>query len=324
MRVVVTGVAGFIGAAVASRLLAEGHVVVGIDCFLPDLYSAEIKRERAAMLLPSPGFQLHELDLRVSSLASVLAGADVVVNLAAMPGLTPSWSDFRTYQDCNTLVVQRILQALSDHGGIHLVHGSSSSVYGARVDGDEESPLAPVSPYGVTKLAAEHLISAYRANHGVTSTVLRYFSAYGPGQRPDMAYAVICQRILEGLPVPITSDGRQTRSNTYIDDVVDATVRACAVRPDAVLNISGADEIALLDAVSILSEALGRTPDIEYVSARPGDQRSTHGTSERAAALLDWRPTTGIETGLRNQALHAAADHELSLSLASVSVSVST
>jgi len=239
----------------------------------------------------------------------MLDGTDVVVNLAAMPGLTPSWTEFQTYQDCNTLVVQRTLEDLVNHPGIHLIQASSSSVYGSRIDGSEDNLLQPISPYGVTKLAAEQLINAYRENYGIKATVLRYFSAYGPGQRPDMAYAVICRRILEGLPISITSDGRQTRSNTFIDDVVDATLKACHVRPNSVLNISGAESIALLDAVAIIADTLDREPTIEFIPARPGDQLATHGTSERAAKELGWHPNTNMRAGLRLQALRAAKDH---------------
>jgi len=313
VKAIVTGAAGFIGAAVTERLLRDGHDVLGVDAFLPDLYPAEVKRARARGMLGHPSLDLLDLDLRTCSLAPWLDGVDVVVHLAALPGLVGSWDDFRTYQDCNVLATQRLLADLAAEPGPRLVLASTSSVYGAEVDGDEDAPLVPVSPYGVTKLAAERLVDAYRASHGLEAAVLRYFSVYGPGQRPDMAYAVVCERLLAGLPVPIVGTGRQSRCNTHIDDVVEATVRAAEARIDgAVLNVCGQEEIALLDAVAVLADELGIEPVIEGLPARAGDQLRTRGDSDRAHALLGWSPRVALEDGLRGQA-RAALERQVPL-----------
>ena len=307
MHVVVTGAAGFIGAAFCRQLLDEGHSVAGIDCLLPDLYPAATKRDRLTSLVGHPSFTAHHLDLRTASAAAVVAGSDVVVNLAAMPGLTPSWHKFGTYLDCNVRATQQLLDDLVREPGAHLVHGSSSSVYGAEAAGDEDQPPAPVSPYGVTKLAAEHLVSSYRTELGVATTVLRYFSVYGPAQRPDMAYAGFCRALIERRVLTVTGDGHQTRSNTFIDDVVSATLRACEVRADgAVLNVCGPDEISVLEAIGVLADELAVPAVVEHVAARAGDQRRTRGSSQRARELLGWMPATAVRDGLRRQARHAA------------------
>ena len=280
--------------------------MVGVDCLLPDLYPAAVKRARLVGLLDRPGFSALDVDLRSGSIASALAHADVVVHLAAMPGLTASWHDFGTYLDCNVRATQQVLDDLVRAPGAHLVHVSSSSVYGAVADGDESQPCRPVSPYGVTKLAAENLVASYRSELAVSASVLRYFSVCGPGQRPDMAYAMFCERLLSRVPITITGDGRQTRSNTFIDDVVHATVLACEARPDGeVLNISGREEISVLDAVSVLADELGVPAVVEHVVARAGDQRRTAGRSARAREVLGWAPVTGIDEALRSQARHA-------------------
>lgn len=308
MRVVVTGVAGFIGSAVARALLASGDEVVGVDCLLPDLYPADVKQRQVDALVGRQGFSFAPLDLRTDEVRPLLEDADVVVNMAALPGLAKSWECFAAYQGCNTLVVQRLLAGLADHPDVHLVQASTSSVYGRLAQGDEAGPLAPISPYAVTKLAAEHLVSAYRAGFGVRATVLRYFSVYGPGQRPDMAYSILCERLLEGRAVQVTGDGRQTRSNTYVDDVVAATVEACRIRPDgAVLNVCGSERISLLDALGVLADELGEQPHVEFLPGRAGDQAHTGGDAARAREVLGWRPVVGIEDGLRRQARRARA-----------------
>ena len=305
MHVLVTGAAGFVGAALTSRLLDDGHDVTGVDCFLEQSYSAQTKRDRIRPALDRAGFTFVELDLREGSIVDLVADVDVVAHLAGMPGLAASWGDLASYLGCNVLATQHVLEAVAD-ADRHLVHVSSSSIYGDVIDGDEDQAPHPLSPYGVSKLAAEQLVAAYRLSSGVSATVLRLFSVYGPGQRPDMAYSIFCERLLDGLPVHVTGDGLQSRSNTYVDDAVDALVRACVLRPDgAVLNIAGDDEVTVLDAVGVISRALCVDAEIVHDPARAGDQRVTRVRADRAREALGWQPETRVAEGLERQALSA-------------------
>ncbi len=311
MKFLVTGAAGFIGANVAFHLLEKGHEVVGLDCFLTNLYSGEVKRSRVDALQAHDSFQFVEIDLRTDDFASHLSDVDVVINEAAMPGLEPSWTDYRTYQDCNVTVVQRLLEALRKKDGIHLVQISTSSVYGRNAVADEKSDTRPVSPYGATKLAAEQLISAYREEYHISSSVLRYFSVYGPGQRPDMAFAKFCRRLVKGQSVPITGDGSHRRSITYVSDVAQATLLAAEARLDGtVMNISGTWEIGLLDAISVLADEIGVTPDLDFGEPRRGDQNRTAGDSTLARCMLGWEPRVAPDEGLRLQARAAIRAYE--------------
>jgi UDP-glucuronate 4-epimerase len=227
---VVTGAAGFIGSHLCEALLADGWAVRGIDAFIP-YYPESWKRRNLRGLEGRPGFALHTLDLRNGELRPVLDGAETVIHLAAMPGLRRSWSEFDLYASCNLNATQRLLEAADAAGIRHFIHGSTSSVYGADAAGAESSPLRPVSPYGVTKLAAEHLCRAYQDIRGLPLTVLRFFSVYGPRQRPDMAYTILIDALLNGKPFPRYGDGTQTRSNTFVADCVQG-IALTARHPD--------------------------------------------------------------------------------------------
>lgn len=300
-RVVVTGAAGFIGSHLSEQLLAAGHEVVGIDCFT-DYYSRSDKEANLAKARVSPGFTFHQADLRTDTLEPLLDGADAVVNQAATPGLVLSWDDFDRYQSTNLSAVKRLTDASLAVGVGHFVQASTSSVYGAEATGSEDSATLPVSPYGVTKLAAEHLLRAHSESLGLPLTILRYFSIYGPRQRPDMAYRIFCERLLRGEPITVFGDGGQSRSNTYVDDCVAATISALDGPADgSVFNVGGGREIKLIEAISILSEHLGVEPDIEYRDARRGDQRRTVADTTRAAAVLGWTPQVEPEAGLCEQ-----------------------
>lgn len=298
---VVTGAAGFIGSHVCDRLLADGHAVVGVDCFT-DYYARDVKEANLRAAGANPRFRLVEADLRTADLGPIVAGADGVVHEAAMGGLLRSWTAFDEYLGCNVLATQRLLDALRAAGGPHLVHVSTSSVYGRDSSGDETRPTAPQSPYGVTKLAAEHLVRAYGDQFGVRWTILRYFSIYGPRQRPDMGYHLFIDRILAGEAVTLFGDGSQSRGNTYVADCVDATVRALALAPAGeTLNIGGGEVVTAREAIERIGRLVGREPVVVRGPERPGEQRAALADTSRARAVLGWEPRTGIDAGLRAQ-----------------------
>jgi nucleoside-diphosphate-sugar epimerase len=308
VRIVVTGAAGFIGSHLCERLLADGHEVVGVDCFT-DYYPRQQKEANLRIAEPQAGFTFREIDLRVDDLDRVLEGADVVVNEAAMPGLVRSWQDFDAYQSCNLTGVQRLIEASRRCQVGRFVQASTSSVYGVEAMGNEDQPTRPVSPYGVTKLAAEHLLLAHHATNGLPVVILRYFSIYGPRQRPDMAFRIFCERLLAGAPITVYGDGLQTRGNTYVTDCVAATVSALTCgETGRAYNVGGGQEVALIDALGILADALGVVPEIEYEPARVGDQRHTMADVSRAATELLWSPTVSAEEGLAAEALWVSSE----------------
>src|SRR4051794_15053281 len=216
--ILVTGAAGFIGHRLCTRLLDDGHAVTGVDCFLAASYDPAVKRAAVAPLRAMPGFTFVQADLRGDD--PPLDGVDTVVHLAAMPGLQAGAQADAAYESCNVDATRRLARAIARAGVGTVVHASTSSVYGAVADGDEQQPTRPISAYGRSKLAAE------RTMLDAGAVVLRYFSVYGPGQRPDMAYHRFCEAMIEGRPITVHGDGRQERANTYVDDVVAATVAA--------------------------------------------------------------------------------------------------
>ncbi len=302
MRVVVTGAAGFLGSHLSEALLAEGHDVVGIDCFTA--YYARADKERNLLVARAhPGFTFVEADLRTDALEAILDGADVVVNEAATPGLVLSWDDFDLYQSCNLTAVKRLVDACIAEQVGHLVQASTSSVYGAEATGAEQASTEPVSPYGVTKLAAEHLLRAHSQTFDLPLTILRYFSIYGPRQRPDMAFRIFGERLLRGEPITVYGDGHQSRSNTYVGDAVAATVAALHAPPAGrIFNVGGGREVPLLDAIAILGDALGVEPEVVHEAPRRGDQRRTVADTTNARNLLGWAPQVEPEAGLRLEA----------------------
>lgn len=299
----VTGAAGFIGSHLCEQLLARGHTVIGVDTFIP-YYPRALKESNLASFRESPGFTFHEVDLRFDELTPLLKNVEVVFHLAAMAGLMRSWSDFSLYMTCNMEVTQRLLQAACLNGIKHFIHGSTSSVYGRFATGDEESPLEPVSPYGVTKLAAEHLCRAYARNFDVPLTILRFFSVYGPRQRPDMAYNIFIRALLHDEPITIYGDGEQSRSNTFIADCVQGVLLAFEKRAQSIgntFNLGGGEVVTINGVLEILAELTGKSPRVVFAQARPGDQRHTAANINKAQCLLGYTPGTSVMRGLREQ-----------------------
>lgn len=301
MRVLVTGVAGFIGSHVAEALTARGDEVVGADCFIPN-YPRSFKERNLTMLRGRAGFEFHEVDLRRADLAPLLDGVDAVINEAAMPGLLPSWTDLDLYAGCNLIAVGRLADACVERGIGRFVHISTSSVYGADAVGDESMATVPVSPYGVTKLAGDMLLLAQRRRVGLPVSILRYFSVYGPRQRPDMGYHLFIEAMLDDRPITVYGDGSQSRSVTFISDCVAATLAALErAGAGEIYNIGGGAEITVAEAIDLISQSIGRRPRLVYAAERAGDQARTHADTAKARRALGWQPTVLPEEGLRTQ-----------------------
>lgn len=303
MRCLVTGVAGFIGSHLAERLLADGHEVCGIDNFL-DYYPRSIKEDNLRGLRLQPHFTFVEGDLLAMDLQPYLANVGWIFHQAAQPGVRASWGkDFARYTDCNVLVTQRLLElALHARYLKRFVYASSSSVYGdAHVLPLAESALPrPLSPYGVTKLAAECLCKLYYENFRVPTVSLRYFTVYGPRQRPDMAFHRFCRALIACQPIHIYGDGEQTRDFTYVSDVVEANILA-ATREQAigkVLNIAGGTRASIYQAVQLLQNISGLSASIIAEEKQYGDVRHTCAATTRAEQILGYYPGVSLREGL--------------------------
>jgi nucleoside-diphosphate-sugar epimerase len=311
---VVTGVAGFIGSHLAERLLADGCAVVGVDCFTA-YYDRAVKARNLGDLLGRPGFELVEADLATAHLGPVLQGADAVFHQAGQPGVRGSWGEsFADYALNNVTATQRLLEACRVVPTLRrLVNASSSSIYGdAETLPTREDVLPmPVSPYGVTKLAAEHLCRVYATGFGVPAVSLRYFTVFGPRQRPDMAFTRFCGALLAGEPITVHGDGAQTRDFTYVDDIVSANLAAAAAPADVVVggayNLGGGTRIAVNDVLELLFRVAGRRTQVRHVERQAGDARDTAADTTRAARDLGFEPGVGLEEGLAQQLKWAAA-----------------
>jgi UDP-glucuronate 4-epimerase len=301
-RLLITGVAGFIGSHLAEEALGSGYEVVGIDGFI-DSYDRATKERNLRVARSHPSFRFAEVDLRQDDLAPWLEGVDTVVNEAALAGLPRSWTDVQTYVACNVLGLARLIEASRVAGVRRFVQASTSSVYGVRAVGDEYQPLQPISPYGVSKLAAEHLLQAHVHTHDFPAVILRYFSIYGPRQRPDMAYHRFIEACRTGGRIVVYGDGQQSRSNTYVSDCVAGTLAAIeGAETGEVYNIGGGELLRLNEAIELIADAVGRPATIEYGPPRPGDQRSTWADTSKARETFGYRPTVGPAEGLGRQA----------------------
>ncbi len=301
MKCVVTGAGGFIGSHLCERLLQAGHVVRGLDAFIP-YYPRAVKESNLAACRSHRGFDLRAVDLRTDPIADLVADADAVFHLAAMPGLPRSWTDFDLYEGCNVTATQRLVEAACGRAKLRrFVYASTSSVYGRFASGDESLPTRPVSPYGVTKLAAENLCRAYAEEQGLPVVVLRYFSVYGPRQRPDMGYHKFVAALLDGRPITVYGDGQQVRGNTYVADCVAATALAVEAPVGETYNVGGGEAIALADVIRKLEALTGRRAEVDRQPPRIGDQRSTFADTSKLTRHLGWRPTVGLDEGLARQ-----------------------
>src|SRR5215213_330317 len=301
MRYLVTGAAGFIGSHLCERLLALGHEVVGLDCFVA-YYPKPLKERNLAEAKKHPKFRFLSLDLRADDLKPAVDGVDVVYHLAAMPGLVASWTNFDLYLGCNVTATQRLLEAVKGSRFLkRFVYGSTSSVYGKFASGDETLPTKPVSPYGVTKFAGEQLARAHLETFGTPVVVLRFFSVYGPRQRPDMAYNIFIRALLTGEPITVYGDGQQVRGNTFVADCVEAVVKSAESQVGETFNVGGGEMVSVKDVLAKLERIAGKRLTVRTEAARPGDQRHTFADTTRLRRVLGWEPKTTLDEGLARQ-----------------------
>ena len=306
VKALVTGAAGFIGSTLAERLVADGWSVRGVDRFTA-YYEEGQKRANIAGVVGNPAFQLVEADLLTAAIEPLLADVDVVFHLAAQPGVRLSWADgFRLYNDLNVNVTQRLLEVCSAATLQRFVYASSSSVYGQspQYPTDEESPTRPHSPYGVTKLAAELLCGAYAENFGVPITSLRYFTVYGPRQRPDMAIHRMIEAARRGTAFPLFGDGSHVRDFTFVDDVARATMMAgtAPLPAGTVLNVAGGSQTKVSDLIDLVGDVVGHPVPVQLMPGQHGDVSRTGGAIDRAEQLLGWQPRVSLRDGVSAQA----------------------
>ncbi len=311
MKILVTGCAGFIGSHLTQRLLKEGHEVLGVDDF--DVYYARSQKEKGLMpVLLHPKFKLVEENLATMALIKVLKGTEVVIHLAGQPGVRGSWgASFSRYLSNNIQVTQRLLEESKGSKLKRFIYASSSSVYGdvPMPEGqpelflNEDMRVQPKSPYGVTKLAAEHLCQLYHMEYKMPTVCLRFFSVYGPGQRPDMAFHRFAQSILHDAALTIYGDGKQVRDFTYVDDVVDV-INAAITSPEAVgqvVNVGGGSPCTLMEAVTLLEEISGKTSAKTFLERQKGDVMATRADTARLEKIFGFKPKVSLKEGLTRQ-----------------------
>jgi nucleoside-diphosphate-sugar epimerase len=302
VRYVVTGAAGFIGSHLADALQARGDDVVALDCFT-DYYDVARKEENAA------GLDVVRVDLAEDPLDELVAGAAGLFHLAGQPGVRSSWGEgFAEHARHNLVATHRVFEAAA-RAGVRVVFASSSSVYGDadRYPVAEDDPPRPISAYGITKHGCEQLARAYAASLGLDCVVLRYFTIYGPRQRPDMAFTRVVEALLDGAPFEVYGDGLQSREFTYVSDAVEANLAALErARPGSVYNVSGGSAATLLDAIAILERASGRSLDVRLRPAAAGDVRRTAADTSRIRRELAWSPRVTLADGLEAELAWAA------------------
>jgi len=300
----VTGCAGFIGTHLVDRVLEGGGAVIGIDSLAPT-YDSVGRRLQIQRLSENEHFEFIEGDINRVDLTELVADVDVIYHLAARPGVRASWRDFGTATDANILATQKVLDAIAANPDTRLVFSSSSSVYGSADEFPvpESRPLAPISPYGVTKAAGEALLSAYASQFDLSLTSLRYFTVYGPRQRSDMAFTRWIRCALQGRPLPIYGDGKAIRDFTYVDDVVTATLMAGEgiVPGHRIFNVAGGGPVSINEVIEMISRLLDVELEVRHSEPSRGDPIRTGGDTSLIEHELSWSPVTPIEQGLRDQ-----------------------
>jgi len=304
VRAIVTGCAGFIGSHLTEKLLGTGWSVLGIDCFSPT-YDTSRRRSFVDALAEEPEFEFVEGNINEIDLRPHVGDSDVVFHLAARPGVRASWTDFAKASDANILATQRVLNAVVSHPKTRVVFASSSSVYGAsqKFPTTENSPLAPISPYGVTKAACEALVHAYVSQFHLNVVTLRYFTVFGPRQRSDMAFTKWIRAGLRSDPLPLFGDGSAVRDFTYVADVVDATVAVaiCDTEGHEILNVAGGSPAPISEVLSLLERLLGVSVEVKHLPQAAGDPSRTGGNTTKLERLTGWEPAWGLADGLRAQ-----------------------
>jgi nucleoside-diphosphate-sugar epimerase len=317
MKALVTGAAGFVGSAISRRLLVDGHDVVGIDA-LSDYYDVSLKRRNLETLV-SDKFTFVNSDINATDIDSLLKGVSWVFHEAGQPGVRKSWGeDFGIYIDANVAATQRLLEGAARSSSIErFVYASSSSIYGdaETFPTPETARPHPLSPYGVTKLAAEHLCTLYAANFGVPTVSLRYFTVYGPGQRPDMAFTRFVRAAVTNGEITIYGTGEQIRDFTFIDDVVEANILA-ATNPSphgSVFNVAGGTNVSVKEVLALLEEIHGEPLNVNFIASVAGDVFRTGGDTSKISALLGWTPKVSLREGLQKQLQWANASFSAEL-----------
>lgn len=300
----VTGAAGFVGSHLSEALVGEGYRVRGLDAFT-DYYPRSIKQRNISRLVQQQDFELVEADLMSVDLSSLLQGVDVIFHLAGQPGVRGSWGEnFGVYVRNNILATQRLLEAARLSGKPRLIYASSSSVYGniKEMPLHEEMALSPVSPYGVTKLAGEHLCHLYAGAHSMDILSLRLFTVYGPRQRPEMAFAQFITAMLEGKSISVYGDGKQTRDFTFVGDIVHAFLQAVEHgRAGQAYNIAGGARTSINSVIATLSQLTGCSPQVSRLAPQAGDVQDTWASTDKARSDLAYMPATNLESGLAQQ-----------------------
>ncbi|SDC08489.1 MULTISPECIES: NAD-dependent epimerase/dehydratase family protein [unclassified Candidatus Frackibacter] len=305
MKHLVTGAAGFIGSNLVEGLLARGEQVVGVDCFT-DYYARELKEKNLEKIIEADNFEFIEADLLELDLVDLLARVDYVYHQAAQAGVRASWGQsFDIYTDNNIRVTQQLLEAAKESEIKKFVYASSSSVYGDtdNLPMQETNRLQPVSPYGVSKLAAENLCYLYWKNFGVPTISLRYFTVFGERQRPDMAFHIFIKAILTGKQITIFGDGTQSRNFTYVGDVVQANILAAeSDEKGTIFNVGGAGErVTLNRTINIMEEIIGKEAEKEYQAVAKGDVKHTEADETKIREKLGYKPKVGLQTGLERE-----------------------
>jgi nucleoside-diphosphate-sugar epimerase len=301
VKALVTGAAGFIGSHLVQKLLASGREVVGVDSFL-DNYPRSFKDANLALFTGAKNFTFVDGDLLHLDLKTLLRDVEVVFHLAGQPGVRSSWGkEFNRYTENNIMATQLLLEAAKEVKPAKFVYASTSSVYGDTDDLPmrEEGGTRPVSPYGATKLAAEHLCNLYCKAFGVPTVALRFFTVYGPRQRPDMFFHIFMRALLRGDEVPLYDDGEQTRDFTYCGDIVDGLLGAAAYPGQGeVFNLGGGSQVSLLHAIALAEKVSGRTAKLKRFDRQKGDVRHTAARLDLARGKLGYAPKVGLEEGL--------------------------